>query len=160
MKYLYLEAYTTSLVTTGNTIPDHINKDIANIHGEYPKRERLVFGLVWATVVLAKFSFLFLFRRLIHNIRKLRIYWWFVIVANVAVFGYGFSIDYMWCPESSAVRKFHYNAALIKYPANAVIASCMNHGAHVYAHMSLDIIIDLLSEFAYEHANLQQLTAS
>ena len=105
IKFLYLEAYATSLVTTGNVIPEHLSIDIANIQGEYPKRERLVFSLIWATVVLAKFSFLFLFKKLIDSIRNLKIYWWFVFVANLAVFGYGFSVDYMWCPESSAVRK-------------------------------------------------------
>ncbi|KAF7507791.1 hypothetical protein GJ744_010092 [Endocarpon pusillum] len=43
--------------------------------------------LTWCTITAVKFSFLFLFRRLIDHIPRLIIYWWIVMVFNVAVAG-------------------------------------------------------------------------
>ena len=54
--------------------------------------------LAWSSIVAVKFSFLFLFRRLINRMPRLITYWWFVIAFNTIAWGYGFSIYFLICP--------------------------------------------------------------
>lgn len=54
--------------------------------------------LAWCAIMAVKFSFLFLFRKLIDRIRPLVIYWWVVTAFNVVVLGYGVSVYYVSCP--------------------------------------------------------------
>ena len=54
--------------------------------------------LAWCSIISVKFSFLFLFRRLIDRIPPLITYWWFVIAFNIIAFGYGFATYFLYCP--------------------------------------------------------------
>lgn len=65
---------------------------------DYLKWITVVCPLAWCSVMAVKFSFLFLFRKLIDRIPALITYWWFVVAFNVVAFGYGFSIDFLICP--------------------------------------------------------------
>ena len=58
-----------------------------------------VVTLSWVVVACVKFSFLFLFRKLISRVRSLIVYWWIVVAVNVAVFGYGCSVYFVACPN-------------------------------------------------------------
>ena len=56
-----------------------------------------VVTLSWCAVASVKFSFLFLFRKLISRVRSLTVYWWIVTIINAAVFAYGCSVYFVAC---------------------------------------------------------------
>ena len=64
---------------------------------EVQRTTAAVVTLSWVAVASVKFSFLFLFRKLIARVRSLMIYWWITIVINVAVFAYGCSVYFVAC---------------------------------------------------------------
>lgn len=55
--------------------------------------------LTWLSIVSVKFSYLFLFKRLIDRIRPLVIYWWFVAVFNAVISAYGAAVYIIACPK-------------------------------------------------------------
>lgn len=60
--------------------------------------------LIWCAIMAVKFSFLFLFRKLVDRIRPLIIYWWVVTVFNVGVLGFGVTVYYLSCPYYSSLE--------------------------------------------------------
>ena len=60
--------------------------------------------LTWVAMMAVKFSFLALFRRLIDRMPPLIKYWWFVVVFNLAVTGYGASVYVVACPHFSGPK--------------------------------------------------------
>lgn len=59
---------------------------------DYHKKTIVNCVLTWCTIASVKFSFLFLFKRLIDRVRPVVIYWWLVVVFNIAVTGYGAAV--------------------------------------------------------------------
>ncbi|KAL8687140.1 MAG: hypothetical protein Q9218_006605 [Villophora microphyllina] len=55
-------------------------------------------ALAWCSVMAVKFSFLFLFRKLIDRMPPLITYWCFVIAFNIITLGYGMSTYFLYCP--------------------------------------------------------------
>ena len=76
--------------------------------------------LCWCSIVAVKFSFLFLFRRLIDRIPRLITYWWFVIAFNIIAWGYGFSTYFLICPyyDNPKICKLCFRLSL--FNANSV----------------------------------------
>ena len=66
---------------------------------DFPKWATVALTLSWCAIMAVKFSFLFLFRRLIDRIKPLIIYWWVVTAFNVVVLGYGVCVFYVACPS-------------------------------------------------------------
>ncbi|KAL8934632.1 MAG: hypothetical protein Q9216_005807 [Gyalolechia sp. 2 TL-2023] len=60
--------------------------------------------LTWVAMMAVKFSFLALFKRLIDRIYSLTVYWWIVVVFNLAVTGYGASVYVIACPHFSGTK--------------------------------------------------------
>ncbi|KAI4184917.1 MAG: hypothetical protein LQ346_006018 [Caloplaca aetnensis] len=91
--------------------------------------------LAGCSVFAVKFSFLFLFRKLIDRLPRLITYWWFALAFNIAAFGYCFSTNFLNCP--------YYNdrASLYKCATPSGVARLMRHGI---AQTAVDIIGDLL----------------
>ena len=58
----------------------------------------IVLMLAWSAIMAVKFSFLFLFKKLIDRIKPMMIYWWVITVFNVIVLGYGLAVYYVSCP--------------------------------------------------------------
>ena len=58
-----------------------------------------VVTLSWCAVASVKFSFLFLFRKLIARVRYMTVYWWFVVLVNLGVLAYGCSVYFVSCPH-------------------------------------------------------------
>jgi hypothetical protein len=54
--------------------------------------------LAWCAIASVKFSFLFLFRKLIDRLPNLMIYWWTVVIFNTVVAVYGAAICVLTCP--------------------------------------------------------------
>lgn len=65
--------------------------------------------LTFTTIFAVKFSFLFLFKALIRNVRKMNIYWWIVVSTTVAVWAFGIVEFFLPCPTfgpKSGKRRF------------------------------------------------------
>ncbi|CAF9924998.1 hypothetical protein IMSHALPRED_006347 [Imshaugia aleurites] len=76
----------------GNTIPADLPVDF--LQGVFDF-ERLVVGalvLTWCAIISVKFSYLFLFRKLIDRLRPMVIYWWVAVVFNALISIYGIII--------------------------------------------------------------------
>ena len=55
--------------------------------------------LSFTAIFAVKFSFLFLFKALIRNVRKMKIYWWTVLVTTTAVWAFGVVEFFLPCPS-------------------------------------------------------------
>lgn len=73
--------------------PDFVQKSFY-----YHKMGAVSMTLTWCSIVSVKFSFLFLFRRLIDRVTVMVTYWWFITVFNVAIAGYGAAAYFLACP--------------------------------------------------------------
>ena len=60
--------------------------------------------LTWCSIVSVKFSYLFLFKKLIDRIRPMIIYWWFVAVFNATISLYGASVYIAACPDFYSLK--------------------------------------------------------
>lgn len=65
---------------------------------DFQKMAALTLGLTWFAIHAVKFSLLILFRKLIDRLKPLVIYWWVVVIYNLAVLGYGTAVCYLECP--------------------------------------------------------------
>lgn len=76
----------------GNTIPADLPVDFLQQVFDF---EKLVVGalvLTWCAIISVKFSYLFLFRKLIDRIRPMVIYWWVAVIFNALISIYGIVI--------------------------------------------------------------------
>ena len=76
----------------GNTIPASLPVDFLEHVTQF---EKLVVGalvLTWCSIISVKFSYLFLFRKLIDRIRPMVLYWWVAVVFNALISIYGIII--------------------------------------------------------------------
>lgn len=73
--------------------PDFIERSF-----EFEKLAAVVGILTWCSIVSVKFSYLFLFKKLLSRIRPLVIYWWFVAVFNAIISAYGATVYIAACP--------------------------------------------------------------
>ncbi|KAL8838685.1 MAG: hypothetical protein Q9176_004925 [Flavoplaca citrina] len=79
--------------------------------------------LGWCSIVAVKFSFLFLFKKMLDRIPPMITYWWFVVAFNTIAGGYGFSTYFLNCP--------YYNNPKI---------FTITRIAGIYIHSQIDII--------------------
>ena len=76
----------------GNTIPTNLPVNFLQRVKEF---EKLVVGgvvLTWCAIISVKFSYLFLFRKLIDRIRPMVLYWWVAVAFNALISIYGIII--------------------------------------------------------------------
>ena len=64
----------------------------------YQKFITVALLMLWFTIASVKFSFLFLFRKLIDRVRPLVIYWWVAVAFNTVVVAFGISNYFVPCP--------------------------------------------------------------
>lgn len=112
--------------------------------------------LTWCSIVAVKFSYLFLFRKLIDRIRPLVIYWWFVAVFNAMISAYGAAVYIAACPDfysieacesmSSGWAKTLLSNLTFNLVQCAWGAGLQRSIAFSISQMVLDIVGDLLSE--------------
>lgn len=60
--------------------------------------------LTWSSIVSVKFSYLFLFKRLISRIRPLVIYWWFTVVFNAMISVWGAIVVGLTSPDYYSLK--------------------------------------------------------
>ena len=71
---------------------------------DYQKMVDITLGLTWFSIFAVKFSFLFLFRKLIDRLKPLIIYWRFAVLFNVGVLVYGTAVYYVACPHYYSIE--------------------------------------------------------
>ncbi|TGO52384.1 hypothetical protein BCON_0142g00100 [Botryotinia convoluta] len=93
MDTMYLAEALTHNPETAVMPPDFLQQ----VFG-FQKWITVVSMLTWTSIMAVKFSFLFLFRKLIDRIRPLKIYWWVVTITTTGILGFGISGYYLACP--------------------------------------------------------------
>jgi hypothetical protein len=71
---------------------------------DFQKLVTVALVLTWCSIVSVKFSYLFLFKRLINRIRPLVIYWWFTVVFNAMTSIYGAIVYGVACPHYYSLK--------------------------------------------------------
>lgn len=77
--------------------------------------------LTWCSIVSVKFSYLFLFRRLIGRIPKMTTYWWIAVVYNAMISIYGGIVYGVACPDFYSLKACKCNELLRRPP---VLTNC------------------------------------
>lgn len=124
---------------------------------EFEKLAAVALILTWCSIVSVKFSYLFLFKKLISRMRPMIIYWWFATVFNAIISAYGATVYIAACPYfySSKSRKWGpvwWVTRLLPNDCSLHQVTCA-FGSQVrrsialsVSQMILDIIGDLLSK--------------
>ena len=58
--------------------------------------------ITWVTIFAVKFSFLFFFRTLVRRLKKLTIWWWFILAVMIPAAVTDIAAIYMGCPQVSS----------------------------------------------------------
>ena len=138
----------------GNNIPSDLPVDFLQGVSDF---ERLVVGamvLTWCAIISVKFSYLFLFRKLIDRVRSIVIYWWVAVVFNALIAIYGIiiyaGVRPWYCTTNSGISSIHTWTFMTDTLA---LVECLQGGgldrsfAFAVSQMVLDILGDLLSMF-------------
>ena len=94
---------------------------------DFHKMVTVALILTWCSIVSVKFSYLFLFKKLINRMRALVIYWWLVVAFNGVISAYGAAVYIAACPkfytldscESAPVSK-KYSLVLPNFRSSAM----------------------------------------
>ncbi|MCJ1466210.1 hypothetical protein MMC07_004829 [Pseudocyphellaria aurata] len=76
-----------------------ITTDIFDRITSFRKLSTAFLVLSFTAIFAVKFSFLFLFKALIRNVRKIKIYWWTVLLTTAAVWVFGVVEFFLPCPS-------------------------------------------------------------
>ena len=144
----------------GNTIPANLPVDFLQRVFDF---EKLVVGalvLTWCAIISVKFSYLFLFRKLIDRIRPMVIYWWVAVVFNALISIYGIIIYAVVRPwycttisGTSSILALTRPYVLVTLTDGFASVECLQGNgldksfAFAISQMVLDIFGDLMSKF-------------
>lgn len=64
--------------------------------------------LTWCSIASVKFSYLFLFKKLIDRLPPMIIYWWFVAAFNAIISAYGATVYIAACPDFYSFKSCEY----------------------------------------------------
>lgn len=119
---------------------------------DFQKWITITLMLTWCAIMAVKFSFLFLFWKLIDLIRPLIIYWWVTTVYNVIVLGFGISVYYLACPHYYSMEACKLTMARRTTIANVWVVQCASGSgrkqtlSYALAQMILDLAGDFMSK--------------
>lgn len=121
---------------------------------DFQKLVTVALILTWLTIVSVKFSYLFLFRRLIGRMPKLIAYWWFAAVYNAVISTYGAIVYGVECPHFYSLKNCKSSPCrrpCVHQPTLVSVQCIFGRGlaksiAFSESQMVLDIIGDLLSQ--------------
>ena len=147
----------------GNTIPADLPIDFLRRITEFEKLALAALVLTWCSIISVKFSYLFLFRKLIDRIRPMVLYWWVAVVFNALISIYGIiiyaGIRPWYCTTISGMSR---TAALTRpycsrmaidrfYPVECLQGDGLDRSfAFAMSQMILDIVGDFMSKLPYE----------
>ena len=144
----------------GNTIPANLPVDFLQRVFEFERFATGALVLTWCAIISVKFSYLFLFRKLIDRLRPMVIYWWFAVAFNALVSIYGIiiyaAIRPWYCTSLSGTSRI----LALSHPYDFGIMTdifgsveCLSGNgldrsfAFAISQMILDIVGDLMSRF-------------
>ncbi|KAL8913491.1 MAG: hypothetical protein Q9171_001679 [Xanthocarpia ochracea] len=104
---------------------------------EYLKWITINQALGWCSIIAVKFSFLFLFKKMLDRIPPMITYWWFVVAFNTIAWGYGFSTYFLNCP-------YYNNPKIFECSSPSGVSRLLRHGIALTA---VDVVGDLLILF-------------
>ena len=90
--FIYVDDLFLVEALEGNTIPNNLP---VNFLEHVLNFEKLVVGamvMTWCAIISVKFSYLFLFRKLVDRIRPMILYWWVAVAYNALISIYGIVI--------------------------------------------------------------------
>ncbi|KAL8792681.1 MAG: hypothetical protein Q9195_004741 [Heterodermia aff. obscurata] len=131
------EMYVVGSQESGNLIGVAVPSNFIDQAYYFQKMVTVALILTWLTIVSVKFSYLFLFRRLIGRMPKMMAYWWFVAGYNALISVYGAIVYGVECPYYYTLKDLQgiFGSGLTK------------SFAFSESQMVLDIIGDLLIIF-------------
>lgn len=96
-------AFVSSMYLDEALVMNDLNAPIpANVNDQlewFSKLSSTFLLLTFNTIIAVKLSFLFLFKTLIRNVRKIHIYWWTVVLTTAAVWAFGVISFFVSCPR-------------------------------------------------------------
>lgn len=78
-------------------------------------------ALAWCSIIAVKFSFLFLFKKMLDRIPPMITYWWLVVAFNTIAWGYGFSTYFLNCPYYNKPKICTHSPSEVLYTADSAI---------------------------------------
>ncbi|KAL9030669.1 MAG: hypothetical protein Q9196_001235 [Gyalolechia fulgens] len=128
------EMYIVETAESGNLVSVSLPANYIEQSFDYQKMATIALVLTWCSIVSVKFSYLFLFRRLINRLPGMMAYWWIAAVYNGLISVYGAVVYVVACPEYYTLRALR-----------CVFGSGLHRAlALSQSQMVLDIVGDLL----------------
>ena len=90
--YIFVDDLFLVEALAGNTIPDDLPVDFLQRVFQFERLAVVGVVLTWCAIISVKFSYLFLFRKLIDRLRPMVVYWWVAVGFNALVSVYGIII--------------------------------------------------------------------
>lgn len=100
--------YIVGAAESGNLVSVSLPADYIEQSFEFQKMVTVALVLTWCSIVSVKFSYLFLFRRLISRLPGMMVYWWIAAVYNGMISIYGAIVYGVACPEFYTLRACQY----------------------------------------------------
>ncbi|KAL8835183.1 MAG: hypothetical protein Q9170_003429 [Blastenia crenularia] len=104
--------YIVGTAESGNLISVSLPADYIEQSFNFQKMVTVALVLTWCSIVSVKFSYLFLFRRLINRLPGMMVYWWIAAVYNGMISIYGAIVYGVACPEFYTLRAFRWTQKL------------------------------------------------
>ena len=96
--------YVIGASEAGNVVGVPLPSDFIQQAYDFQKLVTVALVLTWTAIVCVKFSYLFLFRRLISRLPHMTTFWWFAVVYNAVVSVYGVIIYGVACPHYNSLK--------------------------------------------------------
>ena len=96
--------YVVGASEAGNIVGVPLPADFIQQAYYFQKMVTVALVLTWTAIVCVKFSYLFLFRRLISRLPHMTTYWWFAVVTNALISIYGGIIYGVACPHFNSLK--------------------------------------------------------
>lgn len=110
----------------GDKIPENLPVNFLKRVVDFERYATGALVLTWCVIVCVKFSYLFLFRKLIDRLHPMRVYWWFAAVFNGLVSIYGLvvyaAVRPWYCTTTSCERIFLIEEDLLMKTFSAMFA--------------------------------------
>ena len=96
--------YVVGASQSGNLVGVPLPSDFLQQAYDFQKFVTIAMVLTWMSIVSVKFSYLFLFRRLISRLTYMAWFWWFAVVYNGVISIYGGAVYGIACPHYYSLK--------------------------------------------------------
>ena len=103
------QMYIVGTSESGNLIDVSLPGDFIQEAYFFQKMVTVSLVLTWCAIVAVKFSYLFLFKRLISRLPKMVVYWWIAAIYNAVISVYGGVVYGVACPWFYTLKACKYS---------------------------------------------------